>query len=202
MATQPTDSQARRRTVTRTEAMEAAAVLLRWAMRDPATDEGVRETPRRIVDAWAEMTSGHNMDPAEVLATQFKMERPHQEIILLRGIRFTSLCEHHVLPFTGTAAVAYLPGEAGTVVGISKLARLVEGYARRLQVQERLGAQVVDALMKHLGAAGAAVVLEAHHECMGCRGVRQPDARMVTSAMRGVFMDEPAARNELLMLLR
>lgn len=148
--------------------------------------EGLLDTPRRVLKALKEQTVGYTGDPASVLGTQFDAEG-YDQIVLLRGIRFSSLCEHHLLPFTGTATVGYLPGPR--VVGLSKLARLVELYARRLQLQERLTQQVAVALMEHVAAQGAGVVLRAHHACMGCRGVGQPDAVMVTSTMLGTFRD-------------
>jgi GTP cyclohydrolase I len=170
--------------------------LLEWIGEDPSRD-GLVATPRRVIDAWVEMTSGYHEDPAELLSVRF--EAAHDEIVVLNGIRFSSLCEHHILPFTGTASVAYLPGEK--IVGLSKLARLVSCYARRLQVQERLTDQIASALMEHAGAAAAAVVIRASHHCMGCRGVRQPDAVMVTSSMLGLFRDTPEARAEVLRLM-
>ena len=178
--------------------MHAVRTLLMWCGRDPA-DEAVIDTPRRVVDSLHELTAGYTHDPSQILERRFAID--HDELVLLEDIRFTSLCEHHMLPFTGQAAVAYLPGPDLKVVGISKLARIVECYARRLQVQERMSQQIATALVQHLGAKGVAVIIRAHHECMGCRGVRQPTARMVTSTMRGVFREDSAARNEVMLLL-
>lgn len=166
--------------------------------------EGLRDTPARVVRAFREMTSGYAEDPAEILARTFggqESDEPvrYDELVMLRGIHFTSLCEHHLLPFVGAAHVGYLPGEA--VVGLSKLARLVECFARRLQMQERLTQQIAQAIMQHLGARGAGVVIVAHHSCMGCRGVRKQEAEMVTSSMLGFFREDRAARSELVSLL-
>ena len=172
---------------------DAVVRLLEFMGEDPRR-EGLRETPRRVTGAFAEMTAGYAMDPAKFLKVVFD-ERCDQ-MVVLRGIRFTSLCEHHLLPFVGTATVGYLPDKK--VVGLSKLARVVECYAKRLQVQERMTNQIADAIMEHVAAKGAAVVLKAHHSCMGCHGVRQPDAEMVTSALRGAFLSEASARAEFL----
>jgi GTP cyclohydrolase I len=185
----------------RAEAEEAVRTLLRYIGEYPTRD-GLQDTPRRVVDALTEMTSGYRDDAASILGTSFRVT--HDEIILLSGVRFSSLCEHHMLPFQGVAHVAYIPdptSERG-IVGISKLARVVEMYARRLQVQERMTDQVADAILESLSPKAVAVIVKAHHECMGCRGVLQPDALMTTSAMRGVFRDDPAARAELMALIR
>jgi len=156
--------------------------------------EGLLDTPKRVVKALTEMTVGYDMDPAEALSTTFDVD--HDSLVVLRGIRFASMCEHHMLPFTGTATVGYIP--SGRVVGLSKLARVVDVFAKRLQVQERLTEQVANAVMEHVDAAGCGVVIRAHHGCMGCRGVKQPDAEMITSCMLGVLRDDPAARAELM----
>lgn len=174
---------------------EAVRVLLVSIGEDPTRD-GLLDTPRRVAKAWREMTAGIATCPDDVLDRVFDV--PHDELVLLKGIRFSSLCEHHVLPFTGTADVGYIPD--GKVVGISKLARLVTGYAQRLQVQERLTDQVADAIARRLKPLGVFVVIRAHHQCMGCRGVGQPEALMVTSAMRGAFKDDAKARAEVLAL--
>lgn len=158
--------------------------------------EGLTETPSRVVRAFREMTSGYSQDPAEILSTVFEV--PHDEMVILRGIRFVSLCEHHLLPFIGTASVGYIP--RGRVVGLSKLARLVECFARRLQVQERMTDQIAQALMTHLNPLGVGVIVQAQHSCMGCRGVKQPDAEMVTSSMVGAMRGEGGARGEFLRL--
>ena len=156
-----------------------------------------RPDPRRVARSYAELMSGLIEDPRLHLRTVFK-ER-YDEVVLLRDIEFHSLCEHHLLPFTGRAHVAYLPD--GKVVGLSKLARLVEGYARRPQVQERLTMQIADALMDELNPIGAVCVIEAVHTCMTMRGVRKPGSVMVTSALRGIFKDNPSSRAEVLALI-
>jgi GTP cyclohydrolase I len=185
----------------RAAAEDAVHTLLEFIGEDPSRD-GLRDTPKRVVNSLLEMTGGYREDAELVLGTSFRVT--HDEIILLSGIRFSSLCEHHMLPFQGVAHVAYIPapGVERGIVGISKLARVVEVYARRLQVQERMTDQVADAVEKAIGPKGVAVVVKARHECMGCRGVLQPEAVMTTSAMRGVFRDDPAARGELLALIR
>lgn len=159
--------------------------------------EGLQKTPNRVARSYAELMAGLRIDPRVHLKTVFT-ER-YDEIVLLRDIEFHSLCEHHLLPFTGKAHVAYLPG--GKVVGLSKLARLVEGYARRPQVQERLTNQVADALMEELSPSGAACVIEAVHTCMTIRGVKKAGSVMVTSALRGQFKDCPMSRAEVLSLM-
>ncbi len=160
---------------------------------------GMWETPARVAALWAEMTAGYKQDPAEILGTTFSSEG-YDELVLLKGISFHSLCEHHLLPFSGEAAVGYLPAE-GRIVGLSKLARIVDCFARRFQVQERLTKQVAEALEKHLRPLGVAVVVQASHSCMTCRGVLKPGAEMVTSEMRGAFRDKPEARAEVLRLI-
>ncbi len=159
--------------------------------------EGLVQTPNRVARAYAELMAGLQEDPRKHLQTVFR-ER-YDEVVLLRDIEFHSLCEHHLLPFTGRAHVAYLPD--GKVVGLSKLARLVEGYARRPQVQERLTTQIADALMEELNPIGSACVIEATHTCMTIRGARKPGSTMVTSALRGIFKDNPASRSEILALM-
>jgi GTP cyclohydrolase I len=159
--------------------------------------EGLAQTPRRVARSYAELLSGLSQDPRVHLKTVFH-ER-YDEVVLLRDIEFHSLCEHHLLPFTGRAHVAYLPD--GKVVGLSKLARLVEGYARRPQVQERLTTQIADALMDELNPIGAVCVIEAVHTCMTIRGIRKPGSTMVTSALRGIFKENPSSRHEILSLI-
>lgn len=168
--------------------------LLRLVGEDPARD-GLIDTPERVLKALREMTAGYSEDPAEILSTTF--DEASDELIVLRGIEFYSICEHHLLPFYGTASIGYLPGE---VVGISKLARLVNCYSRRLQIQERLTRQIADAIERYLQARGAAVVIRAHHLCMGCRGVKLPSTELITSAMRGTLRDDPVTRAEFLRL--
>jgi GTP cyclohydrolase I len=159
--------------------------------------EGLLKTPNRVARAYAELMAGLKVDPREHLKTVFHEQ--YDEVVLLRNIEFHSLCEHHLLPFTGRAHVAYLPD--GKVVGLSKLARLVEGYARRPQVQERLTTQIADALMEELNPIGAACVIEATHTCMTIRGAKKPGSTMVTSALRGIFKENPSSRNEILTLM-
>jgi GTP cyclohydrolase IA len=159
--------------------------------------EGLARTPNRVARAYTELMSGLHINPRDHLKTVFH-ER-YQEVVLLRDIEFHSLCEHHLLPFTGRAHVAYLPD--GKVVGLSKLARLVEGYARRPQVQERLTTQIADALMEELNPIGAACVIEAVHTCMTIRGVKKHGSTMVTSELRGIFKENPASRAEILSLM-
>jgi GTP cyclohydrolase IA len=168
----------------RTLAEEGVRDLLEYLGQDP-TREGLVDTPSRVIKAYTEMTRGYNDDPAIILSTTFAQDKayPYNEMIMLRDIQFVSLCEHHLLPFTGTASVAYIPNENGQVVGLSKLARLVDCYAKRLQLQEQLTAQIADALMKHLNPKGAAVLIKASHGCMSCRGV-QKDSLMVTNVFR------------------
>ncbi len=159
--------------------------------------EGLAKTPSRVAKSYAELMSGLYEDPRKHLDTVFR-ER-YDEVVLLRDIEFHSLCEHHLLPFTGRAHVAYLPD--GKVVGLSKLARLVEGFARRPQVQERLTTQIADALMEELNPIGAACVIEAVHTCMTMRGVKKHGSTMVTSALRGIFKENPSSRSEILSLM-
>lgn len=159
--------------------------------------EGLIKTPNRVARAYAEMLCGLRIDPKEHLRTVFT-ER-YDQIVLLRDIRFNSLCEHHLLPFSGKAHVAYIPD--GKVVGLSKLARLVEGYARRPQLQERLTTQIADAIMQELRPIGAACVIEATHNCMTIRGIKKHGSEMVTSALRGSFRTNPASRAEVLSLM-
>lgn len=161
--------------------------------------EGLLETPQRVARSYAELFSGLADDPARLLSTAFDIK--HSELVLVKDIPFYSTCEHHLLPFHGNAHIGYLPGPHGKVTGLSKLARLVELYACRPQVQERLTTQIVEALMTHLGASGAIVVIECEHLCMAMRGVQKPGSRTVTSAARGQFRD-PAARAEVLALIR
>lgn len=179
------------------EARSGIAALLAALGEDPER-AGLRDTPARVVRAFHEMTRGYGMDPAAILERQF--DEPYDEMIVLKNVEFTSLCEHHLLPFQGVATVAYIPGPQGKIVGLSKLARLVDCYAMRLQVQERLTQQIAVAIDEHLQAAGVGVVLKAKHLCMGCRGVKKPAAEMVTSYMLGAMKGDKAARAELLSL--
>ena len=160
--------------------------------------EGLSGTPERIARSAREIFGGLEIDPAQVLETVFDIG--HQEMVLVRDIPMYSMCEHHLLPFHGVAHVGYIPGDEGNVTGLSKLARLVEGFARRPQVQERLTSQVADALYDRLGAHGVIVVIEAEHLCMSMRGVRKPGASTVTSAARGIMLEQ-ATRNEAMSLI-
>ena len=160
--------------------------------------EGLRDTPARVARMMAELFEGLRIDPREYLKVGF--EAGHDEMVILRDVPFYSVCEHHFMPFHGTASVGYIPD--GRVVGLSKLARLVEGYARRPQLQERLTGQVADALMETLRPDGVAVVIEAEHLCMTQRGVKKPGSRMVTSATRGLFRQNQMTRAEFLSLVR
>lgn len=178
----------------------AAAIreILTAVGEDPDRD-GLRDTPIRVARAYVEILGGYGQDPRDHLTKQFEVE--HNEMVIVRDIPFASLCEHHMLPFIGRAHVAYIPGSGGRVCGLSKLARLVDGYARRLQVQERLNMQVADALMDRLGAAGAMVVMEAEHLCMSMRGIRKPGSMTTTSAVRGSLRHNPSSRAEALSLI-
>jgi GTP cyclohydrolase I len=160
--------------------------------------EGLVETPRRVAKSYAEVFAGLHQNPADLLATTFDID--HEEMVLVKDIPFYSTCEHHLVPFHGTAHIGYIPSHEGKVTGLSKLARLVEVYARRPQVQERLTTQIVDALMEHLEPKGAIVVVECEHMCMSMRGVRKPGAKTVTSAVRGQLR-ETATRAEAMSLI-
>jgi GTP cyclohydrolase I len=177
--------------------IEKAVREILLAVGEDPDREGLLKTPNRVARAYGELVAGLQEDPRRHLKTVFN-ER-YDEIVLLRDIEFHSLCEHHLLPFTGRAHLAYLPD--GKVVGLSKLARLVEGFARRPQVQERLTTQIADALMEELSPSGVAVVLEASHTCMTIRGAAKPGSTMVTSALRGIFKDNPSSRAEVLALI-
>lgn len=176
---------------------ERAVRVLLAELGEDVDRPGLRDTPARVVRALREMTSGGAVDPAELLGTVFP--DAFDEMVVVRAVEFTSLCEHHLLAFTGTATVGYIPNGSG-VVGLSKLARLVECYARRLQVQERMTQQIAEAIDKHLQPLGVGVVVRARHSCMGCRGVRKPGAEMVTSSLLGAMRDEPQTRAEFLTL--
>ena len=158
--------------------------------------EGLLETPRRVADMYVELFEGIETDPGEHLRVTFEIG--HDEMVMVRDIPFTSLCEHHLVPFVGYAHVAYLPATDGRITGLSKLARLVEGFARRLQVQERMTTEIVEAMEKELLPRGSIVVVEAEHFCMSMRGVKKEGMTTVTSAVRGVFKDDAAYRAEAL----
>lgn len=177
---------------------EAAVRELLLAIGEDPDREGLQQTPARVARAYAELYAGLWQDPSAILATTFSID--HDEMIIVRDIEIYSTCEHHLLPFHGMAHVGYIPASDGKVTGLSKLARLVDVYARRPQVQERITTQVADALVEHLGVRGVIVVVEAEHLCMTMRGVHKPGARTITSAVRGVLRD-PATRAEAMSLL-
>jgi GTP cyclohydrolase I len=162
--------------------------------------EGLEDTPGRVARAYQELMAGSWQDPGEHLERVFSQEHPGDDVVLLRGIRFVSVCEHHLLPFTGVAHVAYLPAH-GRVTGLSKLARTVDVFSRRLQMQERLTGQVADALVEHLDPRGVAVVVESEHSCLRLRGARKEDAFMVTTAFRGALEHDRGLRSEILGLM-
>lgn len=178
----------------RSKGMKIIEDLLLWMGADP-DDPGLAETPRRVLDAWDEMLSGYLVEPAKLLSVQFDAQC--DEMVTLANIPFYSTCEHHLLPFSGVATVSYLPACDGKVVGISKLARLVECFGRRLQLQERMTGQIADALMEHLQPLGVGVHIEATHLCMVCRGIRKPGTSMRTTALRGNYRDQ-TVRQEFL----
>ena len=177
---------------------DAIRTLIEWTGDDP-TREGLLETPARVARAWKEYCLGYDEDPAVHLSRVFEEVGGYNEIVLLKDIPFQSHCEHHMAPIIGKAAIAYLPTDR--VVGISKLARVLHGFARRLQVQERLTAEVADCIWENLQPQGVAVVIEASHACMTARGVRTPGVGMVTSRMMGTFLDDHRSREELMKLM-
>lgn len=177
---------------------DAVRTLIAWAGDDPDR-EGLLDTPARVGRAWREYCRGYDDDPSTHLSRTFKEVGGYDEIVLLRDIPFQSHCEHHMAPIIGKAHIAYLP--ADRVVGISKLARVLHGFARRLQVQERLTAEVADCIWEHLKPVGVAVVIEATHACMTARGVNTPGVAMVTSRMMGVFREDERSRKEVLALM-
>jgi GTP cyclohydrolase I len=182
----------------REEAEAAVRTLIAWAGDNP-NREGLLDTPGRVTKAYGEFFGGYEQSPAEVLDTTFKEVGGYDDIVLVKDIPFASHCEHHMVPFFGKAHIAYLPRDG--VVGLSKLARLVEVYARRLQVQENMTQQVIDAINEELEPHGAAVMLEAEHMCMSMRGVRKPGATTVTSAVRGLFKENVATRMEAMQFI-
>lgn len=178
--------------------LEAVRTLIDWTGEDTSR-EGLRDTPRRVARAWKEYCQGYDEDPSVHLSRTFEEVGGYDEIVLLRDIPFQSHCEHHMAPITGKASIAYLP--KNRVVGISKLARVLHGFARRLQVQERLTAEVAQCIWEHLQPEGVAVVIDAQHGCMTSRGVRTPGVGMVTSRMLGCFLDDHRSRKEVLSLM-
>ncbi len=183
---------------TREDAEEAIRTLLRWAGEDP-TREGLLDTPARVARSFGELFSGYRVDPVALLERTFEETDGYDEIVLLRDIRLESHCEHHMLPIIGRAHVAYLPHRR--VVGISKLARVVDAYGKRLQIQEKLTAQIANTIQDVLQPRGVAVVIEATHQCMSVRGVHKSGVTMVTSRMLGAFRDDPSTRREVLAMI-
>ncbi|MFL2963769.1 MAG: GTP cyclohydrolase I FolE [Candidatus Thalassarchaeaceae archaeon] len=183
--------------IRRQEAEEAVRKLLQYLEGD-SDREGLQKTPKRVIDSFDEIFAGYNQESAEVLSSTFNAEG-YDGIVLLKDIEFHSTCEHHLQPFRGRAHVAYIPTDR--IVGISKLARIVELHARRLQNQERITKSVVDDIVDNLNPLGAGVIIEARHGCMQCRGISKQNAVMTTSAMRGVFFDKAEARSELMQLI-
>jgi GTP cyclohydrolase IA len=184
---------------TRDEAEAAVRTLIRWAGDDP-NREGLRDTPQRVVKAYRELYAGYGADPAAVLERVFEEVEGYGDMVLVRDIPFASHCEHHMVPFVGRAHIAYFPAKG--VVGLSKLARLVEVFARRLQTQETMTAQIAEALDEALRPRGVAVMLEAEHMCMSLRGVQKAGSSTITSQFTGLFKDEPAEQVRFLTLLR
>ena len=184
--------------VSENQALESVKTLIRWAGDNPER-EGLKETPKRVIKSYKDFFSGYNSDPREILSKKFKEVDGYDEIIILKNIRLESHCEHHMVPFIGTAHVGYLP--KNKVVGLSKLARLVEAFAKRLQIQEKLTAHIANAIDEVLQPRGVGVIIEASHLCVGTRGIHKPDAKMVTSRMLGSFRNDQATRKEFLELV-
>ena len=183
---------------TQAEAEEAVRTLIRWANDDPSR-EGLRDTPSRVARSYREMFAGYDVDPVSLLERTFEDVDGYDEIVLLRDIRIESHCEHHMVPIIGRCHIGYLPQRR--VVGISKLARVADAFARRLQIQERLTVQIADTIEQVLQPRGVAVVIEAGHQCMSTRGVHKAGVSMVTSRMTGCFRDDPSTRRELLSMI-
>jgi GTP cyclohydrolase I len=184
---------------TKAEAEAAVRVLLEWAGDDPSR-EGLRDTPERVAKSYRELFSGYETDPHAYLERTFQEVAGYDQLVVLSNIRVVSFCEHHMLPVTGVAHVGYLP--TNKVVGISKLARVVNGFARRLQIQEKLTAEIAQAIEDVLQPHGVGVVIEAEHSCMTLRGVNTPGSKLTTSSLRGVVRDDPRTRAEFLRLVR
>ena len=185
--------------VSQTEAEAAVRTLIRWAGDDPAR-EGLLDTPARVARSYRELFAGYEVDPRDYLERTFEEVGGYDELVVLKDIRFVSFCEHHMLPVVGKAHVGYLPTDR--VVGISKLARVVRGYARRLQIQEKMTAEIARAVHEVLRPEGVGVVIEAEHSCMTMRGVDVPGARLTTSHLIGVVRDDPRTREEFMRLAR
>jgi len=179
--------------------VEAAVLELLIALGEDPDRDGLKRTPERVARAYGEQFAGLYVDPSDVLKTTF--DAHHEEMVLVKDIEMYSTCEHHLIPFHGVAHVGYIPNSDGRITGLSKLARLVDLYAKRPQVQERLTSQIADALMARLEPRGAIVVIEAEHLCMSMRGIRKPGARTVTSAVRGMFQNQPSTRSEAMSLI-
>ena len=184
---------------TRSEAEQAVRTLIRWMGDDP-TREGLIDTPKRVIKSYAELFSGYTQDPSEILERTFEETDGYGDIVLLKDIRVESYCEHHLIPITGVAHVAYIP--ENRVVGISKLARTVELFSKRLQIQEKLTSQVANAINDTLKPKGVAVLIEAEHGCMTTRGVHKPGVNMVTKTLLGCFKENPDLRTEFLSLIK
>lgn len=195
----PKQESAKAKRPSREEAEAAVQILIAWTGDDPDR-EGLVDTPRRVVAAFEELYSGYDKDPHKILERQFSDVEGYQDMVLVREIPFHSHCEHHMVPFLGKAHIAYYPTDG--VVGLSKLARLVDAFARRLQTQETMTAQIANALEDVLGARGVAVMIEAEHMCMSMRGVQKSGASTMTSRFTGVFHDDPAEREKFLRLVR
>lgn len=184
---------------TREEAEDAVRTLLRWTGDDPDR-EGLLDTPKRFVKAWEEFFSGYQIDPVDVLQRTFQETEGYDEIILLKDIRIESYCEHHIVPILGTAHIAYLPNKR--VVGISKLARIVDAYAKRLQIQEKLTSQIANSIQDVLQPRGVAVYVSAQHQCMTTRGIHKTGVSMVTTTLLGEFKDNPDMKQEFYQLIK
>jgi GTP cyclohydrolase IA len=180
--------------------IESAVREILLAIGEDPDRPGLKDTPKRVARAYAELFAGLRVDPSQVLKTGF--DEDHNELVLVRDVEVQSFCEHHLLPFTGVAHIGYVPGETGRIAGLSKLARLVEVYSRRPQVQERLTSQIADQLYSSLDARGVIIVVECEHTCMSMRGIRKPGSTTVTSAVRGLLREDARTRAEAMALLR
>ena len=183
---------------TREEAMNAVKTLIAWAGDNP-NREGLIETPKRVVDAYKEFFEGYKLNPEEILSKTFEEVEGYDEMVLIKNIRLESHCEHHIVPILGIAHIAYMPNKR--VVGISKLARLVDVYAKRLQIQETLTSQIAETIQRVLDPLGVAVIIDASHQCMTTRGVHKPESSTVTKRMLGVFKDDAEIRSEFMRLI-